>query len=77
MRGRVRAAAPVESGCPCTLCTRHSRAYLRHLFVADEMLGPVLATEHNLVFFRRLVDDLRRSIESPGAVDLAWVERLG
>jgi queuine tRNA-ribosyltransferase len=73
----ARAAAPVEPGCPCTLCTRHSRAYLRHLFVADEMLGPILATEHNLVFFRRLVDDLRRSIESPGEVDLSWVDRLG
>jgi queuine tRNA-ribosyltransferase len=72
----ARAADPVESGCPCTACTRHSRAYLRHLFVADEMLGPILATEHNLVFFRRLVDDLRRSIASPAEVDLAWVDRL-
>jgi queuine tRNA-ribosyltransferase len=73
----ARAAAPVEAGCPCTACTRHTRAYLRHLFVADEMLGPILATEHNLVFFRRLIDDLRRSIETPDAVDLTWVDRLG
>src|SRR5262245_14056112 len=72
----ARAAAPLEAGCPCAACTRHSRAYLRHLFVADEMLGPILATEHNLVFFRRLIGDLRRSIANPGEVDLAWVDRV-
>jgi len=73
----ARAAAPLEAGCPCTACTRHTRAYLRHLFLADEMLGPILATEHNLVFFRRLIDDLRASITAPGSVDLGWVEALG
>jgi queuine tRNA-ribosyltransferase len=73
----ARAAAPLEAGCPCTACTRHTRAYLRHLFQADEMLGPVLATEHNLVFFRRLIDDLRASITAPGSVDLGWVDTLG
>ena len=41
------------------------------------MLGPVLATEHNLVFFRRLIDDLRASITTPGSVDLGWVDALG
>ena len=73
----ARAAAPLEAGCPCIACTRHTRAYLRHLFLADEMLGPILATEHNLVFFRRLIDDLRASITAPGSVDLGWVEGLG
>jgi queuine tRNA-ribosyltransferase len=70
----ARDPAPIEAGCPCTACTRHSRAYLRHLFVTDEMLGPILATEHNLVFFRRLMDDLRRDVEQPGSGDLAWID---
>jgi len=72
----TRAGGPLEADCPCTVCTRHARGYLRHLFMADEMLGPILATEHNLVFFRRLVDDLRRSIAAPGSVDLGWVDAL-
>ena len=72
----ARSAEPIEQGCPCTGCTRHSRGYLRHLFQADEMLGPILATEHNLVFFERLLADLRRAIEAPGSVDLGWIERL-
>jgi queuine tRNA-ribosyltransferase len=71
----AQAAAPVEAGCPCLACTRFSRAYLRHLFQADEMLGPILATEHNLVFFRRLMEDLRRDLAAPGTVDWTWLER--
>jgi queuine tRNA-ribosyltransferase len=70
----ARDASPLEPGCPCTACTRHSRAYLRHLFMADEMLGPILATEHNLVFFRRMMDDLRATIDDPGAADVAWLD---
>jgi queuine tRNA-ribosyltransferase len=66
--------APVEEGCPCLACTRHSRAYLRHLFASDEMLGPILATEHNLVFFRRLMDDLRRDLAQPGSGALGWLD---
>ena len=69
------ATAPIEADCPCRACTRHSRAYLRHLFQADEMLGPILATEHNLVFFRRLMDDLRRDLATPGSVDWRWLDR--
>ena len=52
---------PVEEGCPCLAC-RHSRSYLRHLFLAGEMLGPVLATIHNLTFYQRLVGRLREAI---------------
>jgi len=71
----ARDPAPVEAGCPCAACTNHSRAYLRHLFVADEMLGPLLATEHNLVFFRRLMDDLRLAIGGDAPADLGWIEQ--
>ncbi len=55
-------ASALEPGCPCTLCTRFSRAYLHHLFKADEMLGPMLLTEHNLTFYQRLMQRLREAI---------------
>lgn len=52
---------PLEEGCPCVAC-RHDRRYLRHLFMAGEMLGPVLASIHNLTFYQRLVARLRAAI---------------
>jgi len=53
---------PLEEGCPCLAC-RHSRAYLRHLFMADEMLGPILLTHHNLTYYQRLLSDARKAID--------------
>lgn len=55
-------AAPLESGCPCTLCIQFSRAYLHHCFKADEMIAPMLLTEHNLTFYQRLMQQLRDAI---------------
>jgi queuine tRNA-ribosyltransferase len=52
---------PLEPGCRCPAC-RHSRGYLRHLFQAGEMLGPVLASIHNLTYYQRLVADAREAI---------------
>jgi len=52
---------PLEAGCPCLAC-RHSRSYLRHLFLAGEMLGPILASIHNLTFYQRLVARLRDGV---------------
>jgi queuine tRNA-ribosyltransferase len=54
---------PVEEGCPCLAC-RHSRAYLRHLFLADEMLGPILLTHHNLTYYQRLLSAARQAIKA-------------
>jgi queuine tRNA-ribosyltransferase len=54
---------PLEEGCPCLAC-RHSRAYLRHLFLADEMLGPILLTHHNLTYYQRLLAAARQAIEA-------------
>jgi queuine tRNA-ribosyltransferase len=54
--------APLEAGCPCPACTRHSRAYLHHLFRAEEMLGPMLLTWHNLTYYRALMRGLRAAI---------------
>jgi queuine tRNA-ribosyltransferase len=52
---------PLEEGCPCVAC-RHSTSYIRHLFLAGEMLGPILASIHNLTFYQRLVARLRAAI---------------
>ena len=45
---------PLEEGCPCPAC-RRSRAYIRHLFMAGEMLGPILLSIHNLTYYQRLL----------------------
>ncbi len=50
---------PLEADCDCYTCRRFSRAYLRHLFIAGEMIGPTLASIHNLRFFQRFMARLR------------------
>ena len=52
---------PLEADCPCPAC-RHSRGYLRHLFQAGEMLGPILASIHNLTYYQRLLAEAREAI---------------
>jgi len=52
---------PLEENCPCPAC-RHSRGYLRHLFQAKEMLGPILASIHNLTYYQRLMLGAREAI---------------
>ena len=55
-------AAPLDDACACPACTRHSRAYLRHLFMAEEMLGPMLLTWHNVQYYQDLMQGLRTAI---------------
>ncbi|MFM7249067.1 MAG: tRNA guanosine(34) transglycosylase Tgt [Planctomycetaceae bacterium] len=68
---------PLEEDCPCPAC-RHGRDYLRHLFLAGEMLGPVLASIHNLTFYQRLLARLREAIVAgrfaaeARAIEAAW-----
>ncbi|MHB8898606.1 MAG: tRNA guanosine(34) transglycosylase Tgt [Thermoguttaceae bacterium] len=54
---------PLEEACPCAAC-RRSRAYLRHLFMAKEMLGPILLSLHNITYYQRLVVQSRAAIEA-------------
>ncbi|MBP6857867.1 MAG: tRNA guanosine(34) transglycosylase Tgt [Candidatus Pacebacteria bacterium] len=54
--------SPLEEDCSCYTCTHHSRAYLAHLFRADEMTAATLASIHNLHFLLRLVEKMRESI---------------
>jgi queuine tRNA-ribosyltransferase len=58
----TRDPAPLEANCPCPTCRQFSRAYLHHLFMADEMLGPTLLSLHNLAFYNRLVAGAREAI---------------
>jgi queuine tRNA-ribosyltransferase len=55
-------AFPVDENCPCYTCRNYSRAYLRHLFLAGEMLFSTLATLHNLRHYLDIMKDLRQSI---------------
>jgi queuine tRNA-ribosyltransferase len=55
--------APLEKHCPCPACQR-SRGYLRHLFQAGEMLGPILASIHNVTYYQRLIRAARDSIQA-------------
>jgi queuine tRNA-ribosyltransferase len=54
--------APLDEHCACYTCRRFSRAYLRHLFLANEILGARLLTTHNLSLYQRLMADLRAAI---------------
>jgi queuine tRNA-ribosyltransferase len=55
-------AGPLDPECDCPVCTRFSLGYLRHLFIAGEMLGPILASWHNLAYYQRLLCDARAAI---------------
>ncbi len=67
---------PLEAGCGCAAC-RHSRGYLRHLFMAHEMLGPILLSHHNLTYYQRLMAGARRAIEEDRFVDFAREQSAG
>ncbi len=53
---------PLDPDCDCRVCKNYSRAYIRHLFMSGEMLGPMLASEHNLYFLVNLTEKIRLSI---------------
>jgi queuine tRNA-ribosyltransferase len=53
---------PIEENCGCLACRRYSRAYLRHLFRAGELLAHLLLTHHNLTFYLRLMREIREAI---------------
>lgn len=56
--------APIEEGCTCPTCRRHSRAYIRHLFKAGEMLAMRLCVIHNLHFYNTLMCEIRDALEN-------------
>lgn len=54
---------PIEAGCGCPACKRYTRAYIRHLLKADEMLGKRLCVLHNLYYYNQLMAEIRLAIE--------------
>lgn len=59
----TRDSAPIDETCDCPVCKKHSRAYLHHLFKAEELLAMRLSVMHNLYFYNRLMEDIRAAIE--------------
>jgi queuine tRNA-ribosyltransferase len=57
-----RSGEPIEPDCDCYACRSASLGYIRHLFQADEMLGPILVSIHNLRFFQRFMQRIRELI---------------
>jgi queuine tRNA-ribosyltransferase len=66
---------PLEDDCPCPAC-QHSRAYLRHLFMVGEMLGPILLSIHNITFYHRLMSQSREHIAQGTFGEFLKVQRL-
>ena len=68
---------PLDKECGCEVCRQYSRAYLRHLFKANEILGSRLNTYHNLWFFKQLMRRIRESILAGTFLDFkkAFLER--
>lgn len=56
--------SPIEEGCKCPTCQRYSRAYIRHLLKAKEMLGMRLCVMHNLYFYNNMMAEIREAIEN-------------
>lgn len=54
---------PIEEGCQCPACRTYSRAYIRHLLKAKEMLGMRLCVLHNLYFYNTMMEEIRQAIE--------------
>ena len=67
---------PIEESCPCAAC-RRSLGYLRHLFMAREMLGPILLSIHNICYYQRLLADAREAIVADGFDDFCCGKLAG
>ncbi len=57
---------PIEEGCSCPACRRYSRAYIRHLLKAKEMLGMRLCVLHNLYFYNTMMEEIRQALDEGG-----------
>jgi queuine tRNA-ribosyltransferase len=66
--------SPVDENCDCYLCRNFTRAYLRHLFAAREILALELASIHNLHFYLKLVKDARENILNDSYIE--WKKKI-
>jgi len=67
---------PLDDQCGCPVCAQFSRAYLRHLFLAREMLGPILLSWHNIAYYQQMLQGLRAAIRSDHPMPAELVEIL-
>ena len=69
---------PIDPHCDCPVCRRYSRAYLRHLFKAEEMLAMRLSVMHNLYFYNKLTAKIREALDNGTFAQFRaqWSERL-
>ena len=67
---------PIDESCPCAAC-RRSLGYLRHLFMAGEMLGPILLSIHNICYYQRLLADAREAIIAEGFEEFCRLKLAG
>lgn len=72
-------ALPIDPGCDCPVCRTYSRAYIRHLFKAREMLGMRLCVIHNLYFYNTLMERIRDALENGAYEEFyhRWIDVLG
>jgi queuine tRNA-ribosyltransferase len=79
LRNARHAADPsaLDPSCVCPACTRHSRAYLHHLFRCDEMLGPMLLTWHNITYYQDLMRGVRQAVAAGRLDAYAALTRAG
>ena len=68
----MRDELPIDSECDCPVCRRYSRAYVRHLFKANEMLAMRFAVMHNLYFYNKLTEKLRISLDEGSFEQFRW-----
>jgi queuine tRNA-ribosyltransferase len=70
--------SPVEADCPCYCCRNFSKGTIRHFFNVGEMLGPILLSLHNICYYQRLMNDIRRRIEDGTFADwsAAFIEKF-
>jgi queuine tRNA-ribosyltransferase len=62
---------PLDESCACPACTRYSRAYLHHLFKAEEVLGLMLLSRHNITYYQHLTRGIREAIDNGQFADYA------
>jgi queuine tRNA-ribosyltransferase len=67
---------PLDPACLCPAC-RHSRGYLRHLFQAGEMLGPMLVSMHNLTYYQKVIEEARQAVAEDRLTSLIEERRRG
>ena len=68
---------PIEEGCKCPACQRYSRAYIRHLLKANEMLGMRLCVLHNLYFYNKMMEEIRDALDNGCFVEYKKNKLLG